>query len=138
MLNYNLHVGMFVKEVNPSHSRPRFGVINKMTKCYAWVESCDGVHWKKHKKNLVKSTRKEWLLVEKQTPTPTDIDNGPITVGTMIVCIFGMNVGAIGRVVGETKCFCKFENHGKAKRVTKQYARRVVKVEAGNKRRRTN
>ena len=96
------------------------------------------MHWKKHKKNLAKSTRKEWLSIEKQTPTPTDIGNGPIAVGTMIVCIFGMNVGAIGKVVGETKCFYKFENNGKIRRVTKQYARRVVKVHAGNKRSRTN
>ena len=78
------------------------------------------------------------MAIEKQTPTPTDIDNGPIAVGAMIACVFGMNVGAIGRVVGETKCFYKFENHGKTRRVTKQYARRVVKVKTGNKRRRTN
>ena len=116
MINYsNLQVGLFVKELNPSNNRPRFCVINKMTKCYVWVESCDGTHWKKHKTNAEKSTRKEWLAVEKNTPTPTDINNGPITVGAMIACIFGMNVGAIGRVVGETKCFYKFKNHGATK-----------------------
>ena len=75
------------------------------------------------------------MAIEKQTPTPTDIDNGPIAVGAMIACVFGMNVGAIGRVVGETKCFCKFENHGAIKRVAKQHAHRAAKVETGNKRR---
>ena len=73
-----------------------------------------------------RNTRKT-QSIEKNMPTPTDVDNGPITVGTMIACIFGMNVGAIGRVVGETKCFCKFENHGTTKRVTKQHARSCSK-----------
>ena len=41
---------------------------------------------------------------KKNTATPADIDNGPIVVFAMMVCIFGVNVGAVGSAVGEANC----------------------------------
>ena len=101
----------------------RFGYITKMTKCYVWIKDGD-THFKKLKRNVVPSAKEEMCS---QKSTAIHVDDGLITVGAKISCVFGVHVGTVAVVIGSAKCFYKFkDSEGRIRKVTKQYARRVV------------
>ena len=117
-------IGMFAKEKKAANGVLRCGAITKMTKCYVWVEGIGKMHFKKLKRNVEPTTREDMM---NQKKTPIHVDDGAIDVGATITCVFGVHIGTVAVVTGSTKCFYKFvDANGKLRKVTKQYARRVV------------